>query len=43
MAHGISVENPESRIYVCYGDAFLYRAMDQINAAVQGKSNILIN
>lgn len=43
MAHGISVENPESRIYVCYGDAFLYRAMDQINAAVQGKSNILIS
>lgn len=43
MAHGISVESPESRIYVCYGDAFLYRAMDQINAAAQGKSNILIN
>lgn len=43
MAHGISVENPESRIYVCYGDAFLYRAMDQINAAAQGKSNILIS
>lgn len=43
MAHGISVENPESRIYVCYGDAFLYRAMDQINAAAQGKSKILIS
>ena len=43
MAHGISVESPESRIYVCYGDAFLYRAMDQINAAAQGKSNILIS
>lgn len=43
MAHGISIENPESRIYVCYGDAFLYRAMDQINAAVQGKSNMLIS
>lgn len=43
MAHGISVESSESRIYVCYGDAFLYRAMDQINAAAQGKSNILIN
>lgn len=43
MAHGISVENPEARIYVCYGDAFLYRAMDQINAAAQGKSNILIS
>ena len=43
MAHGISVENPDTRIYVCYGDAFLYRAMDQINAATQWKSNILIN
>lgn len=43
MAHGISVENPESRIYVCYGDAFLYRALDQMNAAAQGKSNILIS
>lgn len=43
MAHGISVENPDSRIYVCYGDAFLYRAMDQMNAAAQGKSNILIS
>lgn len=43
MAHGISIENPESRIFVCYGDAFLYRAMDQINAAAQGKSNILIS
>lgn len=43
MAHGISIENPESRIYVCYGDAFLYRAMDQMNAAAQGKSNILIS
>lgn len=43
MAHGISVENPDSRIYVCYWDAFLYRAMDQINAATQWKSNMLIS
>lgn len=42
MCHGISVENPEARIYVCYGDAFVYRALDQINAAATGKSNIAI-
>lgn len=43
MAHWISVENPESRIYMCYGDAFLYRAMDQINSFAQWKSNMLIS
>lgn len=42
MCHGISVENPDARIYVCYGDAFVYRALDQINAAAIGKSNIAI-
>ena len=42
MSHGISVENPNARIYVCYGDAFVYRALDQINAATTGKSNIAI-
>lgn len=42
MCHGISVENPDARIYVCYGDAFVYRALDQINAAATGKSNITI-
>ena len=42
MAHGISVEDPTARIYVCYGDAFVYRALDQMNAAAQGGSNILI-
>lgn len=42
MCHGISIENPDSRIYVCYGDAFSFRALDQINAAVSGKSNIMI-
>jgi len=42
MAHGISVENPEARIHICYGDAFAYRALDQINAAATGKSNIII-
>ena len=42
MSHGISVEDPNARIYVCYGDAFAYRALDQMNAAAQGGSNILI-
>lgn len=42
MCHGLSVENPNSRIYVCYGDAFAFRALDQINAAATGKSNIMI-
>ena len=42
LAHGISVEDPDARVYVCYGDAFAYRAMDQMNAAAQGRSNILI-
>lgn len=42
MAHGLSIENPEARIYVCYGDAFAYRSLDQVNAAASGKSNIMI-
>ena len=42
MSHGISIENPNARIYVCYGDAFAYRSLDQINAAATGGSNILI-
>lgn len=42
MCHGISVEDPNARLYVCYGDAFAYRALDQINAAATGKSNIAI-
>lgn len=42
MSHGISVEDPTARIYVCYGDAFVYRALDQMNAAAQAGSNILI-
>lgn len=42
MSHGISVENPAARIYVCYGDAFAYRALDQINAAATSHSNIMI-
>lgn len=42
MSHGISVENPDARIYVCYGDAFAYRSLDQLNAAATGGSNLLI-
>ena len=42
MCHGISVENPNARIYVCYGDAFAYRSLDQMNAAATGGSNIMI-
>lgn len=42
MAHGISVSDPEARIYVCYGDAFLFRAADQMNAAATGGSSMLV-
>jgi transketolase len=42
MAHGLSIENPDARICLFFGDVFSYRAMDQINAAATGKSNLLI-
>jgi len=42
MAHGIAVTNRNSRIFVNFGDAFIYRASDQLNAAVQGNSHMLI-
>lgn len=42
MAHGISTYDPDARIYVCYGDAFLFRAADQMNAAATGGSSMLI-
>lgn len=42
MCHGISVENPNARICSCFGDAFIYRALDQVNAAVIGGSNMTI-
>jgi transketolase len=42
MAHGISVTNPDARIFAYTGDAFAFRAFDQINAAAQGNSNILL-
>ncbi len=34
MAHGISVTNPSARIIINSFDAFLFRCLDQINAAV---------
>ena len=40
MLHGISVTNPAARTLVYTGDAFALRPLDQINAAVQGKSRI---
>lgn len=42
MAHGISVTDPNARVYINYGDAFAFRAMDQIHAATQGGSSMLI-
>lgn len=42
MAHGISTYDPNARIYMCYGDAFLFRAADQMNAAATGGSSMLI-
>ena len=42
MCHGISTDNPESRILSCFGDAFIYRALDQVNAAAMGKSKMTI-
>jgi len=42
MAHGISVTNPDARILVHYWDSFAFRAMDQMNAAAQGGSSMLI-
>lgn len=42
MCHGISTENPDARICSCFGDAFIYRALDQVNAAVMGGSNMTI-
>jgi transketolase len=42
MAHGISTTDQNARIFLHYGDAFLYRAADQINAAAQGESRFMI-
>lgn len=42
MSHGISIENPNARICLCFGEAFIYRALDQINAVGMGESNMTI-
>lgn len=42
MSHGISTINPSARIVHFYGDAFIYRCMDQINVSVQGHSKMMI-
>jgi transketolase len=41
MAHGISQTNPNARIWLNFGDAFVYRCSDQLNAAAQGKSRLV--
>jgi len=41
-AYGISITDPNSRIWVHSGDSFLYRASDQLNALSQGKGSMLI-
>jgi len=42
MAHGISVTESNSRIIINYGDAFLYRGSDQLHAAAQSGSRMII-
>lgn len=42
FAHGLSLTDPEARIIINSFDAFTYRWMDQINAAAQGGSSLLI-
>ncbi|MBT4376131.1 hypothetical protein HOD29_02035 [archaeon] len=41
-AYGISITDPNSRIWIHSGDSFLYRASDQLNAISQGKGSMLI-
>ena len=41
MAHGLSVTYPEARILINTFDAFAYRGLDQINAALQGHGNMI--
>jgi len=42
FAHGLSVTDSRARIIINSFDAFLYRCLDQINAAVQGGSSMVI-
>lgn len=42
MAHGIAVCDPNSLIFVMESDAFLFRAVDQLNAIAQAGSRMVI-
>lgn len=42
MAHGLSVSYPEARVLINSFDAFTYRGLDQLNAALQGRGNMII-
>lgn len=42
MAHGLSITQPQARILINSFDAFTYRSLDQINAALQGYSSMII-
>lgn len=42
MAHGLSLSLPKSRILINSFDAFTYRSLDQLNAAAQGDSSMVI-
>ncbi len=41
-AYGISLSDPTSRIWIHSGDAFLYRALDQLYSICQGKGKMII-
>ncbi len=42
MAHGLSVTYPRARVLINSFDAFTYRGLDQVNAALQGHGNMII-
>lgn len=42
MAHGISQTEPNARIMINCFDAFLLRSSDQLNAAAQGRSRLIL-
>lgn len=42
MAHGLSVSYPQSRVLINSFDAFTYRGLDQLNAALHGHGNMII-
>lgn len=42
LAHGLSLTNPSARIIINSFDAFMYRWMDQVYSAVQGRSSMVI-